>query len=170
MEHEESFLGDPRTWVAIAFVIFFVLFGKTIWKALTGLLDKRADKIRGELAEAQRLRAEAEAMLKDAKSRREEAMTEAQALIAGAQREAARLAAEAEAEAHSAAARRERMAMDRISAAEKAAVDEVRIAAADIATQAAQALLRDMPMETSAGILDQSIAQLPAALSPRRAA
>ena len=39
MEHHESFFSDPRSFVAIAFVIFFVLFGKKIWGALTAMLD-----------------------------------------------------------------------------------------------------------------------------------
>ncbi|MBU6499663.1 MAG: ATP synthase F0 subunit B, partial [Rhodospirillales bacterium] len=75
--HEESFFQNPRAWVAIAFVIFFVLFGRKIWTALTAILDKRTEAVRGELAEAQRLRGEAEAMLKDASVRRETAMADA---------------------------------------------------------------------------------------------
>ena len=45
MEHHESFFSDPRSFVAIAFVIFFVLFGKKLWGALTAMLDKRADDL-----------------------------------------------------------------------------------------------------------------------------
>ena len=63
--HEESFFADPRTWVAAAFVVFFVLLGRTLWRAMAGMLDARADAVRAELAEAQRLRGEAEAMLAD---------------------------------------------------------------------------------------------------------
>jgi F-type H+-transporting ATPase subunit b len=170
MEHHESFFADPRSWVAVAFVIFFVLFGKKIWVALTGILDKRAETIRGELAEAERLRAEAEAILKDADARRSVALAEAQALIDGAKREAARLAAEATAEAAAATTRRERMALDRISAAEKAAVDEVRFAAAEVASVAAHSVIAEsLSPEVSAAILDRSIAQLPAELAGKAA-
>ena len=170
MEHHESFFADPRSWVAVAFVIFFVLFGKKIWGALTGILDKRADTIRSELAEAERLRSEAEAMLKDAEQRRSTAMAEAQALIDGAKREAVRLAAEAVAEAEAAAQRRERMAMDRISAAEKAAVDQVRFAAAEVASTAARNVIAEtLSAEAAAAIVDKSIAQLPSALASQAA-
>jgi len=171
MHHEESFFGDPRTWVAIAFVIFFLIFGKTLWKALTGMLDKRADTIRAELAEAQRLRSEAEAMLADAAKSRERALADAHALLEGAKREAARLAALAASDAEQSAARRERMAMDRIAAAEKAAVDEVRFAAAEVAGAAARIVIGEhLTPDASAAIVDRAIAGLPAALSPRRAA
>ncbi len=170
MEEHASFFAEPRSWVAIAFVIFFLLLGKTIWKALTGMLDKRADTIRAELAEASRLRADAEAMLKDAETRRSTALAEAQALIEGAKREAVRLADLAAAEAAASAQRREKMAMDRIGAAEKAAVDEVRQAAADIATAAARDIITtSLSSDASAAIVDRAITQLPTALASRAA-
>jgi F-type H+-transporting ATPase subunit b len=170
MEAHESFFQDPRSWVAIAFVIFFVLFGKKLWGALAGMLDKRADDIRAELAEAQRLRSEAEAMLKDAKARREAALADAKLLIDGARAEAARLASAAAAEAEASAARRERMAVDRIAAAEKAAVDEVRIAAADIAAKAAEQVIRDTLTPAADGALvDRAIAGLATSLAQRAA-
>lgn len=169
--HETGFFAEPRTWVAVAFIIFFVLFGRRLWAALAGLLDKRTEQVRAELAEAQRLRQEAEAMLADARRQRETAMAEARTLLARAGEEAARLAREAAADAAAAAQRRERMAMDRIAAAEKAAVDEVRTLAADIAATAAEQALREgLTAEADAGLIDHAIGLLPAALAPRRAA
>jgi F-type H+-transporting ATPase subunit b len=169
--HEESFFGNPRTWVAVAFIIFVVLFGRKLWGAFAGILDKRIAAVRAELDEAQRLRGEAEQLLAEAKSRREAAMTEAQALLAGAKAEAERLAHEAEADAKAATVRRERMAVDRIAAAEKAAVAEVRETAAEVAVTAAETVIRDhLSQEMDAGLVDRAINGLPAALSPRRAA
>jgi F-type H+-transporting ATPase subunit b len=160
-----EFFAEPRSWVAIAFVIFFVLFGKKIWVILMGMLDKRAETIKAEIAEAGRLRAEAEAMLADANKRRDAATAEAAALIEGAKREATRLAALAVTEAEQAARRREKMAMDRIAAAEKAAVDEVRKAAADISAQAARSIITEtMSDDGKSAIVDSAIAQLPGAL------
>lgn len=171
MEHHESFFQDPRSWVAIAFVIFFVLFGRKLWAALAGMLDQRADTIRAELAEAQRLRQEAEAMLKDAAARRETAMADAKRLLEGAKAEAERVTKAAAAEAEASANRREQMALDRIAAAEKAAVDDVRMAAADIAAKAAASVIRDtLTPDASAALVDHSIAGLAPALAGRRAA
>lgn len=163
--HEESFWSDPRSFVALAFVIFFVIFGRKIWGVLTGMLDKRAAEVRAELAEAQRLRQEAEAMLRAANQQRAEAIADAQALLIGAKGEAIRLAAAAGAEAEASAKRRERMAMDRIAAAEKAAIDDVRMIAADIATTAARDIIRDgLSAEADAALVDRAITGLPAAL------
>ena len=171
MQHQYGFFDNPATWVAAAFFVFIILFGSKIWAALTGLLDQRADQVRAELAEAQRLRSEAEAMLRDANSRRQQALVDAQRLVEGARTEAARLATAAAAEAEASAQRREKMAMDRIAAAEKAAVDQVRMIAAEIATTAAERVIRDTLTPAADGALvDRAIAGLPTALAPRRAA
>jgi F-type H+-transporting ATPase subunit b len=168
MEHSHSFLAEPRFWVAVAFVIFFVAFGKKIWVPLVGILDKRTEAVRAELAEATRLRQEAEALLRDAAAKREAAVADARALLESAAAEATRVSEAAAAEAKAAGARRERMALDRIAAAEKAAVRDVQLAAADVATQAAQVLLSSGELaghETA--LMDRAIAGVPAALAGR---
>jgi F-type H+-transporting ATPase subunit b len=163
-------LADPESWVGIAFLIFVALFGRRLWAALAGMLDKRTEAVRAELAEAARLRQEAEAMLEDARARRTQAMADAQRLLEGATAEAARVAERAAAEARASAQRRERMALDRISAAEKAAVTEVRLAATDIATEAARRVIAaGLGAEQDAALIDGAIAGLPSALGRRAA-
>lgn len=171
MEPHHSFFADPRSWVAIAFVIFVGVFGPRIWKAVAAQLDSHARTIRAELDEASRLRREAETMLADAQTRREAALADAQALLAGAHAEAARVAQQARVDAEQAGRRREQMAMDRIAAAEKAAVTDVRLAAADIAARAAgEVIAKTLGAEGDAVIIDHGIAALPAALGRARAA
>ena len=172
MEHQHgSLLADPRFWVAAAFTIFFLIFGRKFWVTLTGLLDKRAIGIRNELDEASRLRKEAEALLAEASARRQAALRDAETMLANARQEAVRVGEAARTEAAAAAARRERMAMDRISAAEKAAVTDVRLAAADIAARAAgHVIAQEFGAEADAPLIDHAIRNLPAALLGRRAA
>ncbi len=160
-----EFLSDSKVWVAIAFVVFFIVFGKKLWVPLAALLDSRADLVRNELEEAARLRREAENMLREARLQRDQAAEESQRLIAGAQSEAQRLAAAAAQEAEVSARRREQMALDRIAAAEKAAVDQVRLTAADVATTAArQVIAEGLSPEADSTLIDTAIRQLPAAL------
>jgi F-type H+-transporting ATPase subunit b len=169
--HEPGFFADPRSWVAVAFVIFFVLFGRKLWAALSAMLDRRAVAVRAELAEAKALRQQAEDMLREARDGREQVLREARQVLENARLRAARLGEEAAAEAEAAAARRERMALDRIRAAEKEALDEVRSAAADIAVRAAGQVLREDPALTAdTALVDRGIADLPAALAGKRAA
>lgn len=165
MHHYEHFWLNPQFWVAVSFVIFFVLLGGKVWAALSGALDGRADKIRSALDEASRLRAEAEAMLRQAEADRAAAQAEAATLIARAKDEAARMAAAATAEAEASAARREAMAMGRIAAAEASAVAEVRNAATEIAISAARSLMAEqITPDVDAGLIDRSVSELPQAL------
>ena len=161
----KHWLAEPEFWVFVSFVIFFVLFGRRLWASVIGMLDSRATSIRAELAEAQRLRAEAEAMLTQAQQARTEALAEAEQVLARSRIEAAQVAQAAAADAEASGKRRERVALDRIGAAEKAAVTEVRQAAADVATNAArQVIAQGLGHDTETAILDQAIADLPRAL------
>ncbi len=112
-------MSDPKVWVAISFLIFIALVGRIGWRIAVRALDARAERVRNELAEAARLRAEAEEMLRQAEAERAAALAEAEEMIARAEAEAARdggrTAAEVEAQAR---AREKDGAMDRIAAAE----------------------------------------------------
>ncbi len=145
-------LKSPEFYVLVAFVIFFVLFGRQLWTAATKQLDGRADAIRTQLAEAEALRIEAEQMLRDAQVARQAALDEARDIINRGRAEPQ-------------SARRERMALDRISAAEKAAVVEVRETAADIAATAARSVISStLTADDDAALVDHAIAGLPKAL------
>lgn len=152
-------------WVFIAIVIFAGLAGRKIVEAVTRLLDARTQSVKDSLDEAARLKAEAEAMLQDAKARHAQALEDAKQILASAEAEAARMAAELAEEAEATAKRRERMALERIAAAEATAVNDVRAAAIDIATAASAAILREsFGAEADAAMIDQAIAAVPGAL------
>lgn len=171
MHNEPGFFAEPRNWVVLAFILFFVLFGNKLWRVLAGLLDARATAVKAELEEAARLRREAESMLRDAEKQRADALADAKALIEGARAEAGRVTAAAASDAEASAKRREQMAIDRITAAEKAAVDDVRLTAAEVATTAARQVLSEgLTGGADSALIDQAITQLPAALASRRAA
>lgn len=130
-------------WVGVAFVIFLAIlayFG--VPKAIAKALDARGEKVAQELAEARRLRQEAERLLAEYDAKRKAAETEAAEIVAGAKEEAARLAAEAEAKLNDFVVRRTKAAEDKIALAESQAEAEVRAAAADAATRAAELILR----------------------------
>lgn len=152
-------------WVFIAIVIFVVLLGRKIIAAINAMLDARTQSVQTALDEAAKLKAEAEAILADAKVRQAQAAEDAKQILASAQAEAARMAAELAEEAQATAKRRERMALERIAAAEASAVNEVRAVAIDIATAASAALLREgLGAEADAAFIDQAISGVPGAL------
>lgn len=163
--HYEHFWLDPKFWVAASFVIFAFFAVRMGWGRITGMLDARGARIAAELAEAARLRGEAEAMLRQAEADRQAAIAEAAALVERARAEAERVGRAAAAEAEASAARRERMAMDRIAAAEASAVAEVRQAAAEVATAAARSVIaQGFSADDDAAMIDAAVQELPKAL------
>ncbi len=54
---------DPQIWVAISFILFFLFFGKLIWKKLTGFLDAKIIEIKNEIDEAKKLHNNAKELL-----------------------------------------------------------------------------------------------------------
>ncbi|GAN80656.1 F0F1 ATP synthase subunit B family protein [Acidocella aminolytica] len=167
MEYEAlkaHFWANGTFWVTVAVLIFAFVAGRKVLGAIGNLLDARTKAVQAALDEAAQLKAEAEAILVDAKVKQEQAAKDAKHILATAHAEAERLANELAAEAEATARRREQMAMDRIQAAEAAAVKEVRAAAIDIATAASSAFLRDtVSNDTDAALIDHAITALPKA-------
>src|SRR6478736_2525366 len=114
---------QPETWVAIAFVLLFVLFAYLgIHKTVLTALDHRGERIKAELDDARRLKEEAAKLLGDYKARRASAEREAEDIISSARAEAERIAAEAKTRMEEFVARRTKTAEGKIAQAEAQAV------------------------------------------------
>lgn len=154
-------LADPEVWVAVAFLLFVAVF---VWKGLKPLLaalDARAERIRGQLAEAHTLREEAERALVEAERKTREAQRAADAIIEQARDEAKRLEAQAAQNLQATLERRERNALDKIAQAEAKAVKEVRDQAVDAAIAAARTLLtRQVDGARSDRLVDEAISEI----------
>jgi len=156
-----EFLASPETWVAVAFIIFVAAAAKPMFRAIAGGLDARAAKIKAQLDEARALRDEAQKLLDEHRRRQQEALREAEAIVAHGQAEAERLRRETAANLEAAFARREKMSLDKIAQAESQAVADVRHHAVDIAIAAAARLLADS-IDAAKGdqLIQQAIAEL----------
>ena len=154
--------SDPGFWVAVAFVIFFALAGKVLWRRIADLLDKRTAAIAKALADAERLRNEALKAKADAERTLSQAASEGAAILQQAKEEAGRMQARAAASLESAVALREQQALDRIAQSEAAATRQVRDTAVDVALSATRALLREqVGSPSTARQIDDAIAELP---------
>jgi F-type H+-transporting ATPase subunit b len=155
-------LHEAEFWVLVAAVIFVIVVFKPISRALTGGLDSRAARIRGELDEARRLREEAERLVADYKARQQAAGAEAEAIVAHARAEAERIAAQSARDLELALKRRQRMAEDRIAQAEAKALDEVRAVAIDVAIAAAREVITaQIDDRRGSALIDEAIVALP---------
>ena len=157
---------EAEFWVGVAFLIFVALM---VWLKVPGVLvkvlDARADKIRAELAEAERLRKEAEELLASIRARRDSAEKQAAELIANAEVEARQLETEAHARLEEQIRRRGEIAKAKIAQAETQAAAEVKAAAAELAIEAAAAVLskRAQGMKIDP-LVDQAMGDLSAKL------
>ena len=143
-EHGPALLGlNSEGWVYVGLTIFLLL-GIFVFKApklIAGALDRRIADTRRALDEARSVRAQAEALLADAKARQDAAAEDAKSILAHAETEAEALVAKAERDVATLIERRSRMAEDQISAAERQAVTDLRAQAASLAVTAAERLI-----------------------------
>jgi len=128
-----------------AFVALLIFLALIVYLKVPGMmaksLDDRADQIRNELAEAKRLREEAQHLLAEYQRKRKEAEAEAAHIVAAAEREAEMLTAEAKKKTEEFVANRTALSEQKIKQAETDAMKAVRSAAVDLAIAAAGSVL-----------------------------
>ncbi len=133
---------DAEFYVAVGFTIFvLVLLWVGAHSKFTALLDGRINRIKSELAEAERLRAEAETLLASFEQKRAAAEAEAKSIVAQAKEEAEMIAAEGRRRLDEFMARSVKQVEQKIAQAEAQAAAEVRAAAADAAVVIAERVL-----------------------------
>ncbi len=160
-----TFLTDPTFWEVVALVLFAALVYRPIAKVLPKTLDARAAKIKAEIEEAEKLRAEAQDLLAEYQRKQREVAAEAETIVRHARDEANRMAEEGRLRLEAALKRREKAATARIRRAEEQAMAVVRARAVDLAIEAARALVAERltPAKNDA-IIDRAIKELPAQL------
>ena len=162
-EHEITFLGlNPGGWVAVAMLaVFAILIWKKVPGAIAKALDSKIALIRDQLAEAESLRKEAEALKAEYEKKAKGANKDRDALIERAKHEADEIVAKAKTDAEALIERRTRMAEDKIAAEERSAVEQLRAAAADAAAKAAARLIAERHDAASdARVVNQAIKEI----------
>ena len=155
-------LKDAHFWVGAAFIVFIVVMVMTgvhtfAWKAL----GDAGDKVRSQLAEAEDLRAEAQALLDQIKVQKVASEKLAAEMLANAKDEAQRLQADAQVKLAEQIERRGQLAERRIATAEAQAAADVKAAAAELAAQMAEDVLkRRLAGAKSDPLIDQAIGQI----------
>ncbi len=152
MAFDATFWATAALFVFIALVVYL-----KVPAMITRALDSRIKGIETELAEAERLRAEAKALLEDYQRRREDAEKEAEGIVAAAREEAFRLTAEAGTTLEALIARRTKAVEEKIALAEAQAVAEVRARSADLAIEAARVLLQRQMATRGDALVERAI-------------
>jgi F-type H+-transporting ATPase subunit b len=158
---------EAEFWVAVAFVLLMGVFAYVgVHRTLLTALDHRAERIKAELDDANRLKAEAASLLAEYKTRRQSAEREAEEIISSAKAEAERIAAEAKTKMEDFVTRRTKTAESKIALAEAQAVADVRAAAANAAVAAASTVLsQSVKGSVADDLLTKGIAEVKAKLN-----
>jgi F-type H+-transporting ATPase subunit b len=153
---------NPGAWVALAVLLVFALLGwKKVHHAIGKALDSKIALIRDQLAEAESLRKEAEALKAEYEAKAASADKDREAMLVRAKHEADEIVAKAKTDAESLIERRTRMAEDKIAAEERTAIEQLRAAAADAASKAAAKIIAERhDAATDAKLVDQAIKEI----------
>lgn len=154
---------SPEFWVYVGLSIFLMLaiFVAKAPQRIAAALDARIADTRRALDEAHALRAEAEALLAQAKTQAQASAGDAAAIVGHAEAEAKALLAKAETDAAAMIARRQAMAEDKIGAAERTAIADVRAKAAAAAAAASRAVIAAQhDAAADSALIDQAIMRL----------
>jgi len=160
-----AFLQEPTFWVLIAFVIFLGAAGRPLVSLITAGLDKRADKIREDLEEAEKLRKEAQDLLAGYQRKQRDAIQEAKDIVQHAHEEAERIAVQGRETLEASLERRRKLALERIEQAEAQALDAVRAKTVDLALDATREFLsKELKGKQADALINQAIKDLPGKL------
>ncbi len=154
-------LGAPA-FISLAMLVVIIIL---VWKKVPGAIGKALDGkialIRDQLAEAETLRKEAEALREEYQNKAKSADADREALLERARHEADEIVAKAKTDAENLIERRGRMAEDKIAAEERSAVEQLRATAADAATRAAAQLIAERnDAVVDAKLVDQAIGEM----------
>lgn len=161
-----DFLNNTDIVVTIAFVIFVgILLVLGVPGIIGKMLDARADKIRGEIDEAKKLREEAQSLLASFERKHKDVEVQSKRIIDTAREEAEAAAVQAREDLERAVARRVKAAEEQIAAAEASAVSEVKDRAVIVAMEAARSIIaKDLKAADSNDLIDAAIADVDARL------
>lgn len=137
-----SLLYNSTFLIGVSFVLFLALLGYLgVHTFLGRKLDERAEGIRGELAEARRLREEAQELFAEFERKQKDVAGQAEEIVAHARIEAEQAAERAKADIATSIDRRLKAADEQIALAEANAVKEVKDRAVSVAIAAATEVL-----------------------------
>ena len=134
---------DETTWVAIAFILFFVLVWKKGKKAILSLLDERSLLIEKELNEAKSLKEEALEELRLALQNQKNVSDEAENLIKDAKETAKKIQEEANLKSLEIIKRKEEQAKQKILSLEAEAIKNIKEITSSIIIESSKTYIKE---------------------------
>ena len=140
LEEKTTYL--EALWVVIIFVVLLAVLYPTAWKNVLAGLKKREERIRADIAEAEAVRAKAEATLKEYNAQLAAAEDRVRQLLASATADGEKLATTIRMKAQQEAEEIKERSQRDIEAARDAALKEIYERTAELATSVAEKIIR----------------------------
>ena len=140
-EAQEFFL-TPTIWTLVIFLIMLAILYPMAWKPVLAGLKAREQRIRDDIANAEKTRQQAEATLRDYNAKLADAQSQIREMLTNAQADGEKLATNIRMQAQREAEEAKERAQRDIEASKNAAIGEIYNQAAELATNVASKILR----------------------------
>ena len=162
-EHPDGLPVEPKAdlalWSGIVFLLFLGALTLLAWKPATKGLDAREDRIRGDLAAAEKHRLESERLMKSHSAEMAKAQDQVKEILAEARRDAEVAKSNILAEAQSAARAERHRATTEIERAKNQALAELADTYSDRVTAATETVLRrGLTGDDQKRLIDEAVA------------
>lgn len=145
-------------WTVITFVVLLLLLWKTAWKPIVEALDARAEKIRGDIDQADKSRQEAEKVLAEHKELMANAKDESAKIIAQGREEAEKVKAEIMEKAQGEAKDLAERAKKEIVMAKDSALNELKTEIVSISTDIASKIIdKNLKPEDQNALVEEAL-------------
>lgn len=138
-----DFFASTYFWLGLSFLIFAYIIGRYAVGFILGFLDKRIERVREDLANAENLRVEAQELLAQYQRKHRDAAEEADKIIKRAEDHVEQMKKKAEEDLQAYIARREKQIEERLHSIEEKAVLDIQRYAADLAIKATSSLIAE---------------------------
>ena len=118
--------NDPQIWVAVSFLLFFIIFGSFIWKKISFFLDNKINDISEEIIMASNLHEEAKNLLSEEKKKLQGLDNEVNIIIEEGKLKAQNLYNESKEKVNKEIMKLEKSAKEKIKYLENEAVTEIQ--------------------------------------------
>ena len=134
---------SQSTWVAIAFVTFFILVGKKGFSVLINILDKRKELVENEIEEAKKLKEQAQDELNASLKKQKVIINEIEDILAEAKEAAKKIKIDAEIKAAEIVKRKEEQAKQKINASETEIINQIKEIASKVVILSSEEYIKE---------------------------
>ena len=158
--------NDPQLWVAVSFLLFFIIFGSVIWKKFSNFLDNKIKDINEEILTASNLHQEAKSLLAEEKKKLQGIDTEINIIMEEGKLKAQNLYNESKEKINKEIMKLEKSAKDKIKYLEKEAVIEIQNKISEHSIKLTEKFLEEtLSKEDHAEMINNSIKELEKSLT-----